>query len=115
MVKNLKKELLKQLPKIKWISVGTCPNCGKELIRDEDVTHAVCACSSVVVELSPAVILPDKLDAYFQNLSTTYNLPFEDVLALCYQVGFVNLKKALKKRELVLQVMRNKLAEVKNL
>jgi DNA-directed RNA polymerase subunit RPC12/RpoP len=108
-------QLAKELPKVKWIAMGVCPQCGKEVMRDEDCTHAVCTCSSVVVvKLTSVIVLPDKLNAYFEALCKRHHISFDDLIELWYEVGLLNLEKALKKRAVALQVIKKKFEEVKS-
>lgn len=111
---NKTEELKKELKKIKWISVGTCPKCGKEFVRDSEVDVAVCTCSSVVqVNLTPAAILPPKLERYFENLAEQNGCTSDDIFNMCLEVGFDNVPELLAKRSEVLKQLQKRLLEVK--
>lgn len=84
--------MLKQLPKIKWIAVGTCPECRKELIRDGEADTAVCTCKSVVVvKLTIAAILPAKLEKWFEQLAKQYSCTVDNMFNTMMEVGLQNM------------------------
>ena len=92
---NLKKELLK----IKWLSVGTCPQCGKELVRDAEADVAVCTCSSAVqVNLTIAAILPAKLERYLEGLAKQLGCTVNEAYNTMVKVGLQNMPEWLAKR-----------------
>jgi hypothetical protein len=94
---NMKKELAK----IKYVSVGTCPKCGKEFVRDCEVDTAVCQCSSVVqVNLTTAAILPAKLEQYLEGLAKQLGLTVDDMYNTLVEVGLQNIDEWLAKRQL---------------
>ena len=94
---NVKTELLKQLLKVKWIAVGECPQCGKEIIRNGECDMAVCVCQSVVkVDLTLAAILPPKLESYFEDLAKQVGCSVDDIFNKCFEVGLQNLEKRLE-------------------
>ena len=88
-------KLKKELPKIKWISVGTCSNCGKELIRDAEVDVAVCPCKNqpVKVELTMAAILPVKLELFFKSIADKHDCTINDVFSVAMSMGLKKVKK----------------------
>ena len=88
------KELLKQLTKIKWIAVGTCPQCGKKLIRDVECDMAVCTCKSVSkVELTPVLILPPKLERFFEGYAKKFDATVDEVFFVMMYLGLKKVKK----------------------
>ena len=88
------KELLKQLTKIKWIAVGTCPQCGKELIRDAECDMAVCNCKSISkVELTPVLILPPKLERLFEGYAKKFDATVDEVFFVMMYLGLKKVKK----------------------
>jgi len=92
-----KTELEKEVLKIRYVGTGICPHCGKEYVRDGEITHTVCTCKSVVlIKLAPAVILPHKLARYFDQLGERYCCTADDVLNKCFEVGLANLEKRLE-------------------
>ena len=111
--KEVSTDLKKQLLKIKWIAVGTCPQCGKELIRDAEADVAVCTCKSVIkVKLAIVAELPIKLERYFDKLAKQYGCTSDDAYNACFEVGFDNVPELLAKRSMVLKQLRER-SEVK--
>jgi hypothetical protein len=103
---NMKKELAK----IKYIAAGTCPKCGKELIRDAEIDTAVCQCSSVVqVNLTMAAILPAKLERYFDELARRFGCTSDEAYNACFEVGFDNVPHLLARRSTALKALRKRL------
>jgi len=48
--------------KVRLRMIGTCPKCGRVLVRPYPADTAVCQCESIVfVPLQPAIILPSSL------------------------------------------------------
>jgi hypothetical protein len=96
--KTVLTDLEKELLKIRWLAVGTCPQCGKEVVRDCECDVAVCRCSSVVkVDLTPSLILPPKLSRYFDDLAEKIGCTSDDLLNACFEVGLENFDELYQK------------------
>lgn len=95
--KTVLTDLEKQLWKIKWVAVGECPKCDKELVRECEVDTAVCTCASAVaVDLTLAAVLPAKLERYFDGLAKQIGCTVDDVFNKLFEVGLANLEKRLE-------------------
>lgn len=54
----------------KFVMVGKCPKCKKQIIRGDLINTAVCTCESVVeVKLSPAIKVGKKIMTIKEFLS----------------------------------------------
>jgi hypothetical protein len=101
---NKTEELKHELAKIKYIAVGTCPKCQKELVRDAECDAAVCQCSSVVqVDLTIAAILPPKLERYLEGLAKQLRCTVDDMYNTLVEVGLQNMPEWLAKQSEVKQ------------
>jgi hypothetical protein len=80
--------------KVRFVMIGTCPNCGEEFIRKPPVDAAVCLCTvkaaekqglnplpePIVIPLKPAIALSNREYAKFSRIAELASVSIEQLI-----------------------------------
>jgi ribosomal protein L37AE/L43A len=80
---DFQRKMEAEILKIKLVMIGQCPNCHKEITRRFPIDITLCKCGNpdfVEVELSPALMLPKRVFARFEKLSSLSGVPLDKLV-----------------------------------
>jgi len=76
--------------KVRFVAVGSCPNCHEEYVRPYPCDAAVCKCRNpepTLVPLEPFLILPKSLYKPYERIAELTRVDVEDLINKVLEVG----------------------------
>ena len=87
------------MAKLKYVMMGTCERCGKELVRTADCDVAACDCQSAVeVPLQPFLIVPIRIYNRFQKVADREKVPIESLVNMVLRLALKHVDDTWERR-----------------
>ena len=77
-------------PSFRYVSAGECPKCGRLIVRNIEVTLAVCQCESVIpVQLKPTMLFRTNSRLYgkIEKIAGMLNVEVQELMNKTFEVA----------------------------